>query len=194
MVRSFRPPTRFSDPIHDLVYHQICLSVVNRIPAHIAWPGAVIGLIVLGMVSTFGVLIASRSDGGPQVVDRYYQQAVAWDSTAALRQASRDLGWTVDVTRMVVDGRTALDVRVTDRDGHAVTGLTGALLLRRPQSAGVLERLPLALGAPATSTNPATPLRAFPSVSGRGLWDVDVELQRGKTRFVGSVRREWRLP
>lgn len=139
------------------------------------------------MVSTFGVLIASQSDGGPQVIDRYYQQAVAWDSTAAVRQASRDLGWAVDVTRGAVDGRTVLDVRVTDRDGLPVTGLTGELLLRRPQSAGVLERLRL-------DAAPATMLRAYPSVSGRGLWDIDVELQRGETRFVDTVRREWQLP
>jgi nitrogen fixation protein FixH len=164
---------------------------MNRIPAHIAWPSAVIGLILLGMTSTFGVLLASRSDGGPQVIHQYYQQAVAWDSTAAVRQATRDLGWTLDVTLARTDGRSELVVGIVDRDGRPVTGLSGELRLRRPQTAGVLERLRL---EPVRTANSPGMLRAIPTASGSGLWDVEVDVRTGDTRFVGTVRRDWQLP
>ncbi len=170
---------------------------MKHIPAHIAWPMAVVGLILLGMTSTFGVLIASRSDGGPQVIKQYYQQAVAWDSTAAVRQASLDLGWTLDVSRSRKDGQTELLVRIVDRDGHPVPGLSGELRLSRPQSTGVLERLPLlpeAAHGDAGHDTPLPALRAIPTASGRGLWDVEVDVRSGDTRFVGTVRRDWQLP
>ncbi len=170
---------------------------MKHIPAHIAWPMAVVGLILLGMTSTFGVLIASRSDGGPQVIKQYYQQAVAWDSTAAVRQASLDLGWTLDVSRSRKDGQTELLVRIVDRDGHPVPGLSGELRLSRPQSTGVLERLPLlpeSAHGDAGHDTPPPALRAIPTASGRGLWDVEVDVRSGDTRFVGTVRRDWQLP
>ncbi|MEQ9104255.1 MAG: FixH family protein [Rhodothermales bacterium] len=170
---------------------------MNRIPAQIAWPMAVVGLILLGMTSTFGVLIASRSDGGPRVIKQYYQKAVAWDSTAAVRQASVDLGWVLDVSRSRTDGQTELEVRIVDSDGRPISGLSGEMRLSRPQSTGVLERLPLEPYPTPGTTPGATPaftLRAFPTVSGRGLWDVEVDVRTGETRFVGTVRRDWQLP
>ena len=47
------------------------------------WPVAVIGLIVLGMGWTFSLLYFSRLDGGPRVIEDYYDKAVRWDALRA---------------------------------------------------------------------------------------------------------------
>lgn len=44
------------------------------------WPVAVTGLIILGMGWTFGLLYFSRVDGGPRVIEDYYDKAVRWDA------------------------------------------------------------------------------------------------------------------
>jgi hypothetical protein len=47
------------------------------------WPVAVTGLIILGMGWTFGLLYFSRVDGGPRVIEDYYDKAVRWDALRA---------------------------------------------------------------------------------------------------------------
>lgn len=155
----------------------------------ILWPTAVVGLILLGMVSTFGVLIASRSDGGPAVLDNYYKRAVAWDSTAALRQASLDMKWKTDLLLTTkADGSPRVLLAVTDSTGLPVEGLTGTISFSRPQTAGIREQLTLSRGVDSGTWY------VDPSVTGSGLWDVGLELRRGPVLFVHTVRKEWHLP
>ena len=39
-----------------------------------------VGLLLLGIVTTLGTLFAAHSDGGAQVVEDYYQKAVDWEA------------------------------------------------------------------------------------------------------------------
>ena len=62
------------------------------------WPLFVITLLVSSVVMMGIVVMAARSDGGAQVVDDYYEQAVKWDSLAEARTAASTLGWTTSLT------------------------------------------------------------------------------------------------
>lgn len=153
------------------------------------WPGAVVGLILLGMATTFGMLFASRVDGGPEVIEAYYDKAVAWDSTAAVRAASDDLGWHASVSLVTDQGTTPrMVLSVRDADGQPVEGLTGSAILSRPQRAVPLETLNLAAGdAPGAYVSTLT-------VHGTGLFDIALDLSRDDDRFVRTIRAEWHLP
>lgn len=103
-----------------------------RIPSHILYPGMILGLLGFSISICTILVLASRSDGGPQVIPDYYVQSVEWDERESVRQASRALGWTLDVS---FDRHDEGQVRVTDGQAQPVVGLDGSVRLRRPQLA-----------------------------------------------------------
>ena len=155
----------------------------------LVWPAAVIGLILLGMGTTFGMLFASRVDGGPQVIEAYYEKAVAWDSTASVRASSEALGWTAAVSlEQTAGGTSTIVVSLVDANGEPVSGASGTASLSRPQRAGILETAELTPG-------PEAGAYLFTVQStGTGLFDVAIDMRRGDDRFVRTVRSEWHMP
>jgi len=156
---------------------------VTKTP-NILWPAAVVGLLLLSGITTFAVLIASRSDGGAQVVDNYYRKSVAWDSLAADRRASEALGWSVHVDILPRERATGVVV-FTDKNGNAVTGLEGSVTVSRPQTSVVY-------GTHGFSTGDSLSGRysfSFPYTA-HGLWDLDVVAWRESERFIERIRIE----
>lgn len=162
---------------------------MNMRRSDLVWPAAVIGLILLGMGTTFGMLFASRVDGGPQVIEAYYEKAVAWDSTAAVRASSLALGWTASVAlQHTIGGASTIVVTLEDASGEPVSGASGTASLSRPQRAGILETAQLKPGPDAGSYVFA------PSATGTGLFDVAIDMTRDDDRFVRTIRSEWHMP
>jgi len=161
------------------------MTVMKKHTADWVWPGAVIGLILLGMTMTFGILYASRVDGGPEVIPDYYDRAVVWDDMAAERAASEALGWTASIERPD-EGQLRLTVR--NADGEPISGVHGTVTLMRPHRAAAVEVIPFRVDASNSAVD--IPVTAH----GSGLWDVHIEARRGKDRYVDIFRREWRLP
>lgn len=152
--------------------------------AHILWPAAIIGLLLLSGLTTAAIFWASRSDGGAQIVDDYYQKSVAWDSIAAVRDQSNLLGWTAAVSiRVEEDGRYGL-VTVIDRDGLPVEGLSGVAVVSRPQTSASYGTHAL---APAGT--PGFYRFDFPYTTG-GLWDIDLQTEKSGHRFARMIRVE----
>ncbi len=162
------------------------MSDRSILPPHIAWPLFVVGLLLLGVVSTIGVLFASRSDGGPAVIDNYYQKAVAWDSVATVQEQSLALGWTVGVTIDAADEQGLHTVRfvVSDRLGTAVEAEELRLALRRPQLAD-----PIAVSVVPHAEAPGEWVFTTDQLT-RGLWDFEVDVRADTHRFVTTVRKE----
>lgn len=149
------------------------------------WPAAIIGLILFGMTMTFGLLFASRVDGGPEVIPDYYDKAVAWDKAAATRTASNALGWTAEVEH-VETGRLSVGLR--DASGKPITGIDGRITLTRPHLAAFSEVIPFRVDTTRADVNLPVTAR------GSGLWDVRIEANRNGERFLHVLRREWSLP
>lgn len=150
----------------------------------IVWPAAVIALLLMSGVTTFAVLIASRSDGGAQVVGDYYRKSVAWDSLAAERRESEQLGWIAHV-EMRPSPEAVGVVSFSDRGGRAITGLVGSVTVSRPQSATTYGTHSLA----AVDSLSGSYVFSFP-YAGRGLWDLDMVAKRGEEKFVRRIRIE----
>lgn len=140
---------------------------MRAIPSHIRYPAMIFGLLGLTLVVNIILVTATRSDGGAQVVDDYYQESIAWDERAEVRDFSAALGWTLNV-EMQPDEPGRLQILRPDEQG--VPGLVGKVRLRRPQLAddvAVAELRPVE-GSPG--------LYEFDHpVSKQGLWDVILE-------------------
>ena len=95
------------------------------------WPLIVVALLLSSVGMMMGVVIIAKSDGGAQVVDDYYDRAVAWDSLNSLDQAFIDQGW---LTYLILDASTGRLV-VQDSLGIRLSDLSGSVEMTRPQSA-----------------------------------------------------------
>lgn len=148
---------------------------------NIAWPAAIVALLLSSVALMTIVLIAARSDGGAQVVDDYYNRAVAWDSLSAVRTTSAERGWKVDLD-ITEDGSTLLVV--ADSTGAPVEGLAGDVSVRRPQFADALGKYPVR----AVQGRPGA--YAFDvEATGSGIWIFDIRLERGDLVHVAELRR-----
>ncbi|MGA7306000.1 MAG: FixH family protein [Rhodothermales bacterium] len=151
---------------------------------NVLWPAAIVGLLLLGGVTTFAVLIASRSDGGAQVVDNYYRKSVAWDSVAAERRASEALGWVARIEIQPPDQATGVAV-ITDKNGEPLTGLQGAVTVSRPQSSVTYGTHSLVEGDSSSGRYSFS----FP-YRDHGLWDLEIVARRAAERFIDKIRIE----
>jgi nitrogen fixation protein FixH len=149
------------------------------------WPLALAGVLGVTVVANVFLLYAANDHNAAVVEPDYYRKAVAWDSSAAGRDASDALSWRLEAALEPLggDGAGILRVRVTDRGGAPVafariacTAIHNLDAAARPHAEGVLDaegaaalRLPLA--------------RA-------GLWELRFEANRGAERFAVTLRRD----
>jgi nitrogen fixation protein FixH len=161
---------------------------LRRLVSENRWPLYLGGL--LGMaIAAYAVLIyvATRPDA-PRPIPRYYEASQRWDVDEAVAEASRQLGWSVTYeiptgVPHVAGMPRPVDVRVADREGRGVAGLSGRLLAVRPadqrssQSAPLVE-LPQEPGR----------YRALAVVDPPGTWELRLDTQQGAVRFVHSAR------
>lgn len=161
-----------------------------RIPPHIGWPLFIVALLLVSVSAGIITIIAAGSDGGPQIVEDYYDRAVRWDEEAARRAASAALGWEATV-RVAAAGAQAglrtVEVAVRDRDGAPVAGLRGTLRAARPQWAHAVAQVPL---VPVAET-PGLYRQEVP-VGEAGLWDFEIDAARDTAAFAARVRVEVR--
>jgi nitrogen fixation protein FixH len=152
------------------------------------WPIYLGGLLTMTVVAC-GVIVwvATRPDS-PRPIEGYYQAAQAWDADEAVQEASRQLGWTVrfelpsEVPHYPGMPRP-VDVRVADRDGKPVSGLTGKLLAIRPSNtrlnqAGDLTELPQQAGS----------YRTLVQIDEPGAWELRIDARQQALRFVHAAR------
>lgn len=161
---------------------------MKSIPPNIAWPAAIIGLLVLSVGTSLSIVVASRSDGGVQVVENYYQRAVQWDEAAAQQAASDALGWTARVDIRLPENREEypiIELTVQDQNGQPVTDLQGAIRAFRPQQSQAVAE-----GTFATDPDHPGMYRLALPVRGSGLWDFEIVASRDTSRFQTVIRKE----
>lgn len=101
-----------------------------NIPAQFFWPGFVVGLLMLNVSMSFTILYKATSDEGPQVVPDYYQRSVHFEDEIQARMRFQDRGWDV----LVSPGIQEHTVTILDGAGEPVEGVSGQVILKRPQS------------------------------------------------------------
>ena len=124
----------------------------------------------------------ARSDGGAQVIDNYYEKAVAWDSLNASQQAFGDKGW---VTSVVLSDDIATLV-VWNANRVKVAHLSGSVELTRPQSAEAGSRIELA------AMNSDSTYTFTTGTLDKGLWDFKFSVSHQTIPLAFTVRKEIR--
>jgi nitrogen fixation protein FixH len=151
------------------------------------WPAAMIAVLALTVIANFAVLRLAHDPDAAIVEPDAYPKAVAWDSTAARRDASDALGWTAVATIGAIEGageaaRAAVRVIIVDHDGLPIDGARVTVEaihnreIRRP-SAALAAR-----GDGAYEASMPLP-RA-------GLWELRVHADRAAAHFTTSVRAD----
>ncbi|MEM1271523.1 MAG: FixH family protein, partial [Bacteroidota bacterium] len=67
------------------------------LPPHIAWPGLVVFILLIGIGGGMSILYYAQTDGGPQIVEDYYTQAADWNDTMRVQASTLRLGWQANV-------------------------------------------------------------------------------------------------
>lgn len=155
-----------------------------------AWPAAIVALLLTSVGVSTAVVLAARSDGGAEVVERPYTDGSDLDTLAAARRASHALGWSIAATAVTPDdGEVGKEARtrtvrlaVADPTGRPVRGLRGTVTVSRPQRAAPLATLPL-------TPDGADAFRVAVPFVGDGLYDLAVDVRRADgARLLGDTR------
>ena len=159
-----------------------------RLVSEYRWPIYLGGLLAMSVVAC-GVLVwvATRPDS-PRPIRGYYEAAQAWDADEAVEEASRQLGWTVRYEFPPGVPHTPgmprpVDVRVTDREGNGVAGLSGRLFAIRPSDAR-LNQTGLLVGLPQEGGS----YRSLVRLDEPGAWELRIDTKRDALRFVHAAR------
>lgn len=106
----------------------------ERSARHLPWIIAA-GLTVVVSLNLFLVYIAVNNPA-TRIQGDTYEASLRWDEVVAEQEASRALGWQVDIVTcrqrgLDEEGRCVIELDVYDRDGLPVEGLEGELSLER---------------------------------------------------------------
>jgi nitrogen fixation protein FixH len=140
-------------------------------------------------IAAYAVLIyVATRPSAPRPIPHYYEDSQQWDADEAVKEASRQLGWTVsyDLPRGVphVAGMPRpVDVRVVDTEGRGVAGLEGRLLVVRPSDQRRSQSVPLV-------ELPHQPgrYRALAVVDQPGAWELRLDVKQETLHFVHAAR------
>jgi hypothetical protein len=153
-------------------------------PPSIRWPALIVVLLSISISFSVYTLFAAQSDGGPAIVNDYYQKGKNWNETAETRRRGERLSMDV-VVEPAGDEKRLRPVVLTVRSpaGDPVVDLQGAARLYRPQTVEVLATVPLSPvpGQPGT-------YRQLMPIQSTGLWDVELHATHGGKPLSKTVR------
>jgi nitrogen fixation protein FixH len=163
-------------------------TTLRRFVVENRWPLYLSGLLGMAIVAYAVLIYVATRPSAPRPIPQYYEASLEWDADEAAEEASRQLGWTVtyDLPRGVphVAGMPRpIDVRVVDREGQGVAGLTGRLFVVRPSDQRRSQSVPL-VGLP----HQAGSYRGLAVVDQPGAWEFRLDASQDALRFVHAAR------
>jgi nitrogen fixation protein FixH len=147
------------------------------------WPAIVVGLLVAHCLFMLTVAMIAVGDRSFVVVPRYYEQALAWDQTQALRRQSKKLGWRLGIeTGRSVDlqGRRLVVFTLADAEGRPMHDATAQISYYHRRQAQQVERITLSATAPGRFE------RDLPMRAG-GFWEFRVLASSGGQEFIADL-------
>lgn len=154
-----------------------------RIPEKYFWPGMVVAILSLSVVANIILVTAALSDGGPQVIDNYYEKSVNWDESQAELKRVKEMGWTVEILVGPAAPNRAVRFVVRDRAGAPVDGLLPHVIIHSP------AKIVAAGEAELTPAGPGVYAGEFP-ITHPGFWDFNFTARLGDGDFVTTKRVE----
>jgi hypothetical protein len=127
----------------------------------------------------------ATSDPSFSVEAKYYQKAARFEEELALRDASRKLGWYIEVIefRREADGSVLLEARLTDRDSLPLAQVGLAVEAMANLRGGDVRSV-------SASTDDAGRVSLRLAAGAPGLWELRFHAERGVDRFSQVIRRD----
>jgi len=146
------------------------------------WPLIIVSLLLSSVGLMVGVVFMAKSDGGAQVVDEYYERAVAWDSLSSMDSAFNKRGWLAYLMLDKSSGRLVVQDSLASR----VSEMSGTVEMTRPQSSATGVRNPFHF-----SSADSTFLFETGTLS-PGLWDFAFQATYEEQILTFTLRKEVR--
>lgn len=158
------------------------------LPAHVFWPGLVIGLLLMSVAAMTTTIFLAVTDPSFAVEPNYTEHARNWDETAGARRASDALGWTADIMfgeQNSPSGERDIRVRLTDETGAQIPDASVVATLYHP--ARSKDRLTATLTREGTGD-----FRGVFHPSRAGLWEIELVARQGEAQFLDH-QQQWLL-
>ena len=146
----------------------------------------IVGFLLLGITWSISVVVASQSDGGPAIVDDYYQKAISWDQEAKRRAQSDAYNWNIEIELSHESSTPLLTTTIRDANGNPVEGFQGSIRVMRPHKAQPVTMVPLNHSAKAAGTYTSY----IPQLT-RGLWDFQIDAHKDELLVYTTIRKEF---
>lgn len=161
--------------------------VPGEVRARFIWCGIVVALLVLQVVLGFAAVALAMADASFAVVPDYDERALRWDELQTVERKSADLDWSEKLSiSETADalGRRSLAVELHDRFGRSVAGARVGAVVFHHARANQVRKVMLAESTVAGTYEMNLPMRQ------NGLWEVRLDVCRGRERFVATRQVE----
>ncbi|NBC86357.1 MAG: hypothetical protein GVY25_09220 [Bacteroidetes bacterium] len=156
----------------------------SSIPANIRWPMFIIGLLSISITASAYTFYKAHSDGGPAIVENYYEKGKNWNASAEARRNGGRLDVEIRVLPATGDNNMRpVEVTVRDSTGATVDDLTGMIRGLRPHLAAPVASVPLR----SVDGTPGTYRQLLPMAAG-GIWDFEIDGSLGETPIQTTIR------
>lgn len=159
--------------------------------SRLLWIGLIAGFfLVHGSMMIVGIVLATR-DPTHAVIPNYHQQAMEYDKVLADRQASERLGWKWSIT--LESGHTTSStnsfiVQLRDTKGQPVVDAQVAVDLCHHARGNQHRRVRLL-----PVTGQPGQYRGETRLDRSGVWQIDLDVQRGVEHFIDRQEKFWSL-
>lgn len=161
------------------------------------WPVGLFTLMCASVAVCVGTAIIASGDPSFGLEPDYYDKAVAWDHTAAAREASERLGWVAGAEISNPSWPTAertLTVRATDRLGSPIAAEAIEVVTFHHARSREHVELSIGTGAPVPAVGVGAVVAAEPGCwvwsvgeARAGVWQVRIRISRGNATFVAVL-------
>ena len=158
--------------------------MIRNIPPHIFYPGLVIAILSMSFIANGYLLYSAQSDGGPQIIDDYYDKAVSWEESQKIQKTSDAMQWGVKVVMGEhVDKNRRVHLTIQDQRGTPVEKLQGLVKLHHPAIKALASEAELQEVAPGR-------YEVLLPINRKGLWDFIVDAKVGEQHLIKKTRLE----
>ena len=154
-----------------------------RIPEKYFWPGMIIGILSFSVIANILLVMASRSDGGAQIIDNYYEKAVKWDEHQADLKRVSEMGWDVQILVGPHAEKRAIRFVMQDKNGTPLSGLTPHVVVTSPAKLEPIADVELVPAGPGVYATEIT-------IPHNGFFDFELTAPLGDGDFVTRKRVE----
>jgi nitrogen fixation protein FixH len=150
--------------------------------SRLLWGGLIVGFfLVHGCILIVGIVLAT-CDPTHAVIPNYHQQAMEHDKVLAERQASERLGWKWTVTQ----DAGGVVVQLSDAQGRPVENSIMSIDLYHHARGNQHRRIKLQ----PVADQPGR-YRGDVKINRTGVWQIDLDVQRGAEHFIDRREKYW---